>query len=402
MTNTGMKIIGLQIEGARGIKFAELRDLKQQGIIKIVGGNRAGKTTVLDCWTFLLKKGVQIPERFVNRDMEQAKIIGQIGEWWLTEVIRPDGSTTFTVQNDAGLSPKSPKTLLDSLCNEFTFDMMPFVQMSENDKIKQIMKSLKIDFSEIDRQVMNAEQERLNATRQMKRIGQPRAVAPATHVDISESLAFNAEQDRKANVLNNSMQELSRVSEKIAELQKQLADLQDRQNHLVSEIQVLPKPELKMDVQQQLEQNKKANEYQANQKHQAEYNEYQVEHHAVDQRIKDLRKSKIEALAGANLPEGLRLEMTDGGYTLLHDGSAAGNWSTAEAMLIAFDLFLAAKPLLQTIFIDRAEIFDDRTLEMIEDRARLHNIQVIMTIVDSIPEEKVDGNFYLIEGELVS
>jgi hypothetical protein len=397
-----MKIIGLQIEGARGIKFAELKDLKQQGIIKIIGGNRAGKTTILDCLTFLLKKGAQVPERFVNRDMEQAKIIGQIGEWWLTEVIRPDGSTTFTVQNDAGLSPKSPKTLLDSLCNEFTFDMMPFVQMSENDKIKQIMKSLKIDFSEIDRQVMNAEQERLNATRQMKRIGQPRAVVSATHVDISESLQFNAEQDRKANVLNNSMQELSRVSEKIAELQRQMAELQTRQNHLVSEIQVLPKPEPKVDVQQRVEQNKKADEYQAYQKHQAEYNEYQVEHQAADQRIKDLRKSKIEALAGANLPEGLRLEMTDGGYTLFHDGSAAGNWSTAEAMLIAFDLFLAAKPLLQTIFIDRAEIFDDRTLELIEERARVHNIQVIMTIVDNIPEEKVDGNFYLLEGELVS
>jgi cell division protein FtsB len=357
---------------------------------------------VLDCLTYLLKKGVQVPERFVNRDMEQAKIIGQIGEWWLTEVIRLDGSVTFTVQNDAGLSPKSPKTLLDSLCNEFTFDMMPFVQMSEADKIKQIMKSLRIDFSEIDCQVMNAEQERLNATRQMKRIGQPRAVVSATHVDISESLQFNAEQDRKANVLNNSMQELSRVSEKIAELQKQLADLQDRQNHLVSEIQVLPKPEPKVDVQQRVDQNRKADEYQAYQKQQAEYNEYQAEHQAADQRIKDLRKSKIEALAGANLPEGLRLEMNGEGYTLLYDGSAAGNWSTAEAMLIAFDLFLAAKPLLQTIFIDRAELFDDRTLELIEERARLHNIQVIMTIVDAIPEEKVDGNFYLIEGELVS
>ncbi len=398
-----MKIIGLQIEGARGIKFAELRDLKQQGIIKIVGGNRAGKTTVLDCLTFLLKKGAQVPERFVNHEMSEAKIIGQIGEWWLTEVIRPDGSTTFTVQNEAGLSPKSPKTLLDSLCNEFTFDMMPFVQMSEADKIRQIMKSLKIDFSEIDRQVVNAEQERLNATRQMKRIGQPRAVAPATHLDISESLAFNTEQDRKANVLNNSMQELSRVSEKIFELQRQLAELQTRQNHLVNEIQVLPKPESKVDVQQRVDQNRKADEYQAYQKHQAEYNAYQAEHQVADQRIKDLRNSKIEALAGANLPEGLRLEMTDNGYTLLHEGSSAGNWSTAEALLSAFRLFKASKPLLETIFIDRGELFDDKTLDIIEDLARQEpTIQVVMTIVDSLPEEKVAGNFYLLEGELVS
>ena len=48
-----MKIIGLKIDGARKLTAFEMSNLKERGLIKLIGGNRQGKSTVFDCLRLL-------------------------------------------------------------------------------------------------------------------------------------------------------------------------------------------------------------------------------------------------------------------------------------------------------------------------------------------------------------
>ena len=406
-----MKIIGLSIDGARKLTAFEMKDLKERGLIKIVGGNRQGKSTVFDCLRLLIKKGESVPKDFIQHGKDKAEIIGKIGEYTVTETIK-DGSVSFTVVDSKGMAPRNPKSFVSELVNELTFDPRPFLNKTSTEKWKFMLELFGVDLSEIDKEINSLETERTLKGREVKAIGEVVAVPETNPVDISKIVAFNDEQrNRKATIDKANIQlfdlvaEKAETNERIEELEVRIAGLKEAAQNLELRIakgekyiETLPKPESLQEITAASEQNQKAAAYQEYLKKKADKEAKETEYREYTKAIEHLRTAKLKKLTEIKIPVP-GLEIREDG--IFHDGTHCENWSDEQSVTISSQLCLAMNPKLKAVFIDQGETYDSASLKKLEAWAVENDIQAFITIVDDIPDSKDDDTFYIVEGQLV-
>ena len=267
------------------------------------------------------------------------------------------------------------------------------------------MDLLKIDFTEIDNQLTETEQERLYLGREIKSIGKPIPVDKAEKIDITRLINFNKEQTEKRVTIDKAkdivklLQEKEKdYLEKISELQKELEQTKQRIENGKKYLSELPQPEKEKDLSSVQKQNEQADAYLRYLEHQKQYDKKQSAYEQLNEKITILRESKKKKLAETKMPIS-GLEIRENG--LYYNNIFCENWSDSEGDLISRELCIAMNPKLKAMFIDRGETYDSDSLKELEIWAKEKNIQAFITIVDDIPEKHEPGVFYIEDGSLI-
>jgi recombinational DNA repair ATPase RecF len=439
-----LKIIGIKVDNLRKLSAVEM-EFAEKGLIQFRGKNGQGKTSILDSFEILLRGNKCVEKDMIQHGKGKAEIIGTIGEYEIKRVIT-EKSNRIEVKNKDGLKVGKPQEFLDTLINELTFNPRPFLNQSPEQKLRFMMKFLKIDFTQINSDIDEAEQDRLLTGRIVKKYGELKPVAKVERVSISDLISrkneiiatndsrkaeydtekeakikaireFNEEQALRHRNINDERvamdmlyKRMSELKDDIKAVEKDIEASQKREAELPKdlpeksyEVEIeVPVMEATDSIDEEIElaeiTNIDADIYlnYCNQKkekagEQAKYEKFTM---VIDK----LREEKKKILSAVKMPvEGL--EIREEG--LYHNDIFSENWSEAEGLRISSELCLSMGPKLPAIFIDDGETYDADGLKSLEQWALKNDLQAFISIVDSTEGTSESDTFYIEEGELV-
>jgi hypothetical protein len=412
-----MKLIGLKVEGVRKIRCAEL-DFDGSNLIEVRGKNGAGKSSVIDSILMMFNGASSIPKDVVTHGMEKATIIGRVGDYEIKRTIKPDGSSTVTVSSPDG-KVAQPQKFLDELAGQF-IDPKWFSDLASMDKRKTVMQKSGLDFTEIDRKITDAEQERLIIGREQRNLGgvpaKPEKVDP---VSVSELLSeldkinkFNTEQDSIAYSNQKAVDDMKRLIVESFTNARTVSEIQDavltagnavKTFESSSILQKILTKKDTADIQKKIsnaeEINRKASLYTSYLTKKKQVEDKQKEYDDADEKLKSLRKEKDDMVLNAKLPlKGLAI--TDTGLSF--NGVTDNNWSDSEQLKISICLAAAWCGEVKAVYIKGGEAFDSASLQKIKKMADEQNLQIIMEIVDDSYSKNGDGVIQIEEGEVIN
>lgn len=412
-----MKLISLSIQNMKRIKAAEL-DFDGKHLVEVRGRNGAGKSTVIDSILYLLKGGRSIPAGVVTNGEEKGVIVGKLGEYTVRRVIDKEGKSTLTVESDTGKVPK-PQEFLDKLAGQF-LDPEYFRGLPSMEKRRVVLAYAGIDFSDVDRRIAEAEQNRLMIGREMKSLG---AVPPepenAEEVSVSGLLVelnrlneLNKKQDELQRKIDAAFRDLKSKAQQAIDDVATMDDLSNIINNFLpalfkersAEMVALGSPEYwdTEDVQSKIANaetiNTKARAYAAYLEKKESVESKKKEYDAADEAVGLLREEKLKMVTGAKMP--IRgLGITDTGLTF--NGVSDENWSDSESLKIALNIAIAYSGELKAAYIKRGEALDAASLEKLRTFAETKDFQVIMEVVDDTYAKEGDGVIYIDDGSIV-
>jgi predicted ATP-dependent endonuclease of OLD family len=454
MTNA-LKIIGLKITGVRKLSAIEM-EFDCRGLIPIVGGNKQGKTTVLDSLEILFTGVKAVPRDIIQHGKDRAEIVGKVGEYEIKRVIT-EKSNRLVITNAAGLEmTKKPQAFLDTLKNELTFDPWIFLNKTPEKKLQALMTLLKIDFSAQNEKIKELEQERILVGREAKAFGEVQVVEAVEAVELeslfeekrkiealnqSKREGYQLEKDnalRKIIIFNDnqkeckvrydkSVAELDSIREsekeikgKIEALEKALSRVVIVRAKQVSFIANLAEPQplkpLEVNVELPTLQTLEINSLETQIKEAGETNRKAALYDAYLEKLRSkvLKENSYKSLTGkieaqreekqAILKQTKMpvpgLEIKDDGVFL--NGIFSENWSESEGITASAELCIAMNPKLRVISIDKGESYDKESLKALEAWAIKNDLQAFIAIVDEIPEEMEPGTFYIEDGTVMT
>ena len=401
-----MKIISLQIENLRKIKFFE-SEFTKSGLIQIRGKNAQGKTTILDAFEMLLKGKKSIPSDVVSHGKDKAKIVGHVGEYIIERVIGDKNKLKITNKDGLSLANK-PQAFLDTLINELTFDPKPFLQKTPDQKLHFLMDLLELDFEKVDSEIKELEQERLFVGRQLKQFGKIEVVEKVEYVDVVDLVS---EKDRLEKI-NREVVQLQTNKESfeqdLKKMKDELIDLRERIAHRENQLktvsaQLSDKKIIDIsDIQEKINTSKainlQADLYIENTKKIKKKKGVELSYQSFTNDIEKLRSSKKQKLKETKMPvDGLEIREDGVYYNNIH----CDNWSDAEALKISFELCISMKPKLNAVFIDKGESYDNEGLLNLRSWAIENDLQVFITIVDSGEIGEVKNAIYIEDGSMI-
>lgn len=411
-----MKLISLSITNMRKIRAAEF-NFDGKSMVEIRGRNGAGKSTVIDSIIYLLKGSREIPANAVTNGEEKGTIIATLGEYTVRRVIDQAGKSTLTVESSSGKVPR-PQDFLDQLSGKF-LDPEYFIGLPSAEKRAMILSYAGIDFSDIDKEIAEAEQNRLIIGRELKAIGtlppEPEAVEVVAVADLlSELAAANkanlgadaAERDRDtafANLkaaLKAAIDEADDMTAIVFLVNMELKEIVSARRKAMMEIAV---PE-RVDTAPIEEKIRNAESINAKARAYADWcakkntlDKKREEYAEADKAVADLREKKHAMVSGAKMPiKGL--EITETG--LAFNGVADQNWSDSEALKIALNVAIAYSGDLKAVYIRRGERLDNASLEKLRAYADSKDFQIIVEVVDDSYAKLGDGVVYISDGEV--
>ena len=456
------KLIGLQVDGIRKLRAIDMK-FAPNGLIKVVGQNRAGKTSILESIAILIEGKKMLKDGAINPDVERATIVGQVGDFTIAREYREGKDPVLKVTKKDGEILKGGRIQdwLSTFINNLSISPFIFMQKTPLEKLRFLMELYGIDFSAIDKQLTLLEADRLFTGRKIKEFGvliEPERVEKvnmdalmAKRKDITDKNQvlrdeWNLERQGKKKEIDQYNEVMRSRSGLISRLKATAENILERsillKNNdpvntlhaadIVTQVEVLSKlhgeilkavdqlpqvePEKVLDlfavpepqyysladIDEQIQMsnatNLKAGIYQTHLNRVAEKQNLTIEYQDLDQQIEDLRNQKIAILAAIDTRvEGLEIKID----SVVYNKIDTENLSDAENMTLSLKLCAAMAPTLKAIFIDRGESFDHETQQVLHNWAIENDIQLIVSIVDEIPEEKEDGCFYIVEGQLV-
>ena len=461
-TNESYKLIGLKADGLKKLKAIEM-EFSDRGITRIVGQNRQGKTSILDSIAILIGGKRYLQDDAIQHGKETMILSGQIGEYEIYREYTADGKAPKlkVTGKDGNILTGEVQNFLSTFINELTLSPFPFINRTPAEKLDFLMKLYKIDFSKQDAELRTLEEERMLVGREVKRFGDIEPVEEVAEVNLddldkrrkeitdrndekraaymkqkadkqAEISVFNEVQRMRSHLIARLKATIENMDERIAitkhgeainsdhaaDQKLQVEILTEIADFMRKKVDLLPKPEpervaeLFSVSEPVFESTDRIDEmirqaYAINQKARL-YNEYKAKviekaalvktYDDLTVSIEDLREEKRRILRETDTRvEGLEIR-EDG---VFWNNIYSENWSDSEAMTISLKLCSAMAPKLRAVLLDRAESIDQPTQQAIHDWAVLNDIQVVMTIVDDIPDEHEQGCFYIEEGKLV-
>jgi len=446
------KIIGLQIENLRKIRTAEMQ-FAENGLIQFKGENGQGKTTVLDALMILFQGDRARNDDMVTHGEKKAKITVDLGAYIVEKVFTNDGTPKLSIIEKATNQPvKNPQKFLTDMVNQISFNPFDFLNKSPLEKNRFLMKLLKIDFTEINKQLELTEKERTVVGREVDRFGVIDPVNPAEKVSLKELYDEKkvvedenrqirtdyqnkfAAESQKVSVYQNELGQYNRTKKdltdqvtkiesqkdrNLAEIKRlqaennqltlQLIEVEEKRDALIVPVEPIiceiPEPVYKSTatIDSQIENaesiNIKAHEYAEYLKKREQKQKLKDQYDALTGDIEDLRQQKLKILA--ETPTGINgLVITE--EAVLHNGITSENWSDAQGIDVAAQLCIAQNPELRAVFIDKGESFDKKRLAALQEWAEKNDLQAFVTIVDETPESLEDGVFYIEEGTIIT
>lgn len=417
-------VLGLTIENVKRMYAAELQLSGEGGLVLVTGENDNGKSSVLDSVCMALNPDF-IPEVPIRAGAEKARIVVTTEDLVITRRFT-NKTDTLEVKSRDGKVQRSPAALLESLIAQIGFDPLEFSKLADKQQAAQLLEicPVPLDLAQNAAETAAAYERRTEANREVKReeaylsgLPQPEANAPqpvdvsALNAQLDELRGRYSAQDAVRTKLPLVAEELTRASntvnatgDRISELKRQL---QEQESKLVEQLQreqqvrtsleqlqatVAALPNLLPEgaaLRQQLADaqsiNERAKEAKdralAISKAQGELDRAKAAQKAASDAYEALVKQRADALQNAQFPF-KALSISPEGAVLLN-GVPLRQASQAQRIRVGVALAVVANPKIRVAFIREGSLLDKKSLEMLAELAKAHNLQVFVELVES-------------------
>ena len=394
-----VKIRSLEVENVKRVKAVTLMPT-ETGLTVIGGNNGQGKTSVLDAIAWALggdklrpsdaqRRESVIPPR-IHIELSNGLIVERKGKSSALHVIDPTGQ-------------KAGQRLLDSFIEKLALNLPKFMQASNKEKADTLLKIIGIgdELAGLEQQEQSLYNQRLEigriADRKRKHVEEMEYYPDAPDEPVSAAdlirrqqdiLARNGENQRKRDQLAAMLKDKSRIEEKIAELQAQLAQYTGQAETLAANIETAQKTvaELQDESTAELEAsitnidaiNVKVRANADKVRAQQEAEELSGQYNDLSAQIDDVRKAKLDLLGKAHMPLA-GLSVNDGELT--YQGQKWDCMSGAEQLKVSTAIIRCLNPECGFVLMDKLEQMDRHTLAAFGDWLEQEGLQVIATRV---------------------
>ncbi len=417
-----MKIVGLQIENFKRIEFVNLELDEHMNIVS--GRNGAGKTSLVEALMGAIGGKTEMgknPQRKIKDGADKAVV----------EVTLSDGKRTLNIKRtitgkDVYLKATSndgtpvKQSDLDLIFDHTTINLMKLLHMNVKEQVEFMKRvgGINTDQVEEDYKAKFAERTVLNRDLKEKKsiLASIGDVEEVKRVDSSEIIVklneiseFNSTVD--GSILNHSKSEMeldraidarARALEGIVALEKEIASLKEQQflyDKKVDELSAIEKEmksavkqkrddsELRRDLENVEETNKKASEYEryteAVESHDAQHNKVNV----VNNAMIHLLKQRDNMIANSKLP--FKNVSFDKERGVVIENIAFDDMSSAQQIRIMARIYIESNPGLKVIYIKDGSLLDPETLQAISEMSELKDYQFLVEIVNEQDESIV-------------
>lgn len=410
-----IKIVELHVANFKKVVLVKM-GFNQDGLTIIGGGNRQGKTTVLDAICFALGGNRMRPSSLKRDGAEDDPYIRILLSNGL-EVTRKGKNTDLTVRDPQGM--KAGQELLSAFIDELALSPRKFMQMNNPDKARTLLKVIGVQdrIDELDGMEKDCMAQRAAAAIQekMARVKSDAAPffpdAPSELVSVTGLLANIEEGDQHNAMIAESENAKQRSEDAYMRIDGALDILRDKREKLYSglaaieadisetekalsdtanEVKILDKDlagkqkfdpaPLYLAIQAAHEVNKQV---EANAKYQELVDlhaEAMGERQAAELQIENLRTMKAALLESSAMPLP-ELKVVDG--ELLYNGKAWDCMSGVEQISTAAAIVKELRPECGFILLDELERYDLEELAKFAAWAEEQKLQIIATRVST-------------------
>lgn len=396
-----MKINKLEFENVKRIKAVQIEPSKN-GLTVIGGKNRQGKTSVLDAIAWALggenyrpsdpaREGSVTPP-YLKVTMSNGLIVERKGKNSALKVTDPSGQ-------------KAGQQLLDTFVEKLAINLPKFMESSDNDKAKTLLKIIGVgeQLEELDRQEKELYSERTAigqiADRKKKFADEqpyyPDApddiVSPADMIRMQqEILARNGQRQQWIREYNDILNEIDILDQKIAEYESVLRRSREQKEELETKAKEAQKTpaELRMESTAELEDsiahideiNRKVRANLDKAKAEDDARDYIRQYEDLTGQIEDVRKQKTDLLNAAELPLP-ELSVHDG--DLVYQGQKWDNMSGADRLKVSTAIVRKLNPECGFVLLDKLEQMDLDSLQEFGQWLEQEGLQAIATRVST-------------------
>lgn len=366
-------------------------DLSPSGsLVVIAGGNGAGKSSFIDAITELFDpKGSKLTPKPIREgaDEARAEYTDEDLQLRISRVWKRNG-TAGTLQVEAldGAKYSRPSDVVASLLGGAIFDPVAFLNLDERRQRDALLAKvdLPFDLDTLSREKAGAEQRRLEAGRDVKRLEgalaslpQPAEDAPSEEVASAEILAeLDAAQDaaRNLDLARREYDALAArydsIEQQIAELQRSLAAVGDEQEAALGRLNTLPAPVDLEPIQERLRNldavNQAVRDRKAYERTAADLAAAQHLHEGAQIALDVIDRTKRDGLAKAAFPiDGLSVD--EDGVTF--NGVPFGQVNSAMRRRVAFAIATSGDPKLKLVIVKDGDLLDTDSLAAIREVA---------------------------------
>lgn len=403
-----IKINKLEIENVKRIKAVKIEPTAN-GLTIVGGNNNQGKTSVLDSIAWALggekyrpskaqRDGSTIPPT-LHIVMSNGLVVERKGKNSALKVTDPNGG-------------KGGQQLLNEFVEQLALDLPKFMESSGREKAQTLLKIIGVgdQLDVLDKKEKELYNSRLAIGRiadQKKKFANEQPYFPDAPKEMvspselirqqQEILARNGENQRKRDRLNEItmnkhrvFDDIGRLDEQIATLQKQKEQLTEEYNQAVRdeetarktvmELQDESTAELEASLANIEEINRKVRANLDKDKAEEDALDYQNQYAALTEEINQTRQAKSDLLQSAELPLP-ELSVQDG--ELVYKGQQWDNMSGSDRLKVSTAIVRKLNPKCGFVLLDKLEQMDRETLNEFGQWLEQEGLQAIATRVST-------------------
>ena len=404
----GIKINKLEIENVKRIKAVKIEPTAN-GLTIVGGNNNQGKTSVLDSIAWALggekyrpskaqRDGSTIPPT-LHIVMSNGLIVERKGKNSSLKVTDPSGN-------------KGGQQLLNEFVEQLALDLPKFMESSGKEKAQTLLKIIGVgdQLERLDRKEKELYNSRLSIGQiadRKKKFADEQPYYPEAPKELispselirqqQEILARNGENQRKRDRLNEItmnkhrvFDDIGRLDEQIATLQKQKEQLTEEYNQAVRDEETARKTVLELQDESTAElEASLANIEEINRKVRANMDkdkaeddalDYKNQYNALTAEIDKVRREKTDLLQSAELPLP-ELSVKDG--ELIYKGQQWDNMSGSDRLKVSTAIVRKLNPKCGFVLMDKLEQMDMNTLQEFGQWVEQEGLQAIATRVST-------------------
>ena len=396
-----VKINSLEVENVKRVKAVAVTPTAS-GLTVLGGKNGQGKTSVLDAIAWALggdsyKPSAPDREGSMNKPHMRVELSNGV------VVERAGKNSALKVIDSTG--KKSGQMLLNTFISQLALDLPKFLNMSDKDKSRELLKIIGVgdELDRLDRREAEAYNRRLEIGRirdQKKHAADEMTQwdnvpeAPISASDLirqqQEILARNGENQRKRdnverirNAYTRAIEDVNALEAKLTEAKKtldQLAIDYATANKSAKDLHDESTEELERNLEEIEGINAKVAANLAKEKALEEAEEFGNQYRDLSMEIEKIRDDRMKLLDGANMPlEGLSVDHGD----LIYKGQRWDNMSGSEQLIVATAIVKELKPECGFVLLDKLEQMDVDTLNEFGAWLESQDLQAIATRVST-------------------
>lgn len=359
-------------------------------LVVIAGGNGAGKSSFIDAITELFDpKGSKLTPKPIREgaDEARAEYVDEDLQLRISRVWKKDGTAgTLTVEATDGAKYSKPSEVVAQLLGGAIFDPVAFLNLDEKKQRDALLSKvdLPFDLDELSREKAGAEERRLIAGREVKRLqgaldSLQAPAAEALYEEVSSASILAEIED--AQRLTRDWQDADAAYDaaakryddlgiRIEELQKQQAQVQELQQAAAEKLNNLPEQVSIAPLQQRLQDldsvNRAVRDRKAYEATQESLTHADIAHATAQEALDEIDAKKRAGLAIAKFPvDGLSVD--EEGVTF--NGVPFSQVNSAHRMRVAFAIATAGDPKLRLVIVRNGDLLDAHSLDALATMA---------------------------------